>query len=170
MQRQDVLSVLITFAVGFVGGGFLYFVHFGKLLNSTDTSTQAAVENLIIEGEAYGSCGDDCPSFQVKSDGSYRYQFAERKGMPKTIKSGELPSELKRAIKEAMIADDLEAQSESIQPTNCNSYNNGIDVRYGITLKGDDFMLDSCGTTVDGNSKAWTTLGAIWKYFETVQR
>lgn len=170
MKRQDVPSILITVVVGFIAGMFLYVTHFGKLINDSAVTTQADVESLSIVGEAYGSCGTDCPSFQVLADGSFRYQYAEVRGGEKIIKSGTLPSQLRRSLKDALEANALEEQSERVEPTGCNSRQNGVDVRYDITLEGEDFLLDSCGTAVDGRGEIWTALSQVWKYFDTVQR
>ena len=170
MKRQDTLSVLFTFVVGFIAGMFLYLTHFGKLINDTAVTTQADVDSLSIVGEAYGKCGSDCPSFQVLADGSYRFQYAEVRGGEKVIKSGTLPLQFRRSLDDALNPDDLEEQSTRVEPTGCNSRQNGIDVRYDITLEGEDFNLDSCGTAVDGKGKIWTTLSEVWKYFDTVQR
>lgn len=169
MRRHDVLSVLFTFVVGFFAGAFLYVGHFGKLLNSSDVSSNTDLENFTIVGEAYGSCGNDCPSFQVLSDGSYRYEYAITKGSEAQIKSGTLPLEIRRALKANLKDSTLAPQTESIQPTDCHSYHGGIDVRYDVTLKGEEYNLDSCGTTVDGNSNAWNSLAQIWNYFETIR-
>ena len=168
MKRQDLLSILITFTVGFMAGGYLYVTHFSKLLNPDSVQTVDAVNELTIIGEAYGSCNEVCPSFQVLKDGSYRYQFTAEVGQEKTIKSGTLPLDVQRAIKGALVEDELVTQSQPITPTDCNSRNNGIDVRYTITLEGAEYSLDSCGTAVDGDGELWNGLAKIWNYFQTV--
>jgi hypothetical protein len=169
VRRQDMLSVLITFTVGFIGGGFLYVTHFAKLiqpLDSIPTANQA--EAFTIIGEAYGSCESVCPSFRVTNDGSYRYQFYTSADGEKQFRDGTLPAEITRDLKQDLKASVLEKQSVAVEPEDCNSYNDGIDISYSITLDGDEFTLDSCGTAVDGNGDAWSSLAKIWSYFQTL--
>ena len=53
-----------------------------------------------------------------------------------------------------------------IEPAICNSYTDGIDVVYEITLDGKEYTLDSCGTAVEASSRLWEVLSSIWTYFE----
>lgn len=169
MKQQDTLSILITFVVGFVAGGYLYMTHFSKILNPDSVETAESAAEFTIIGEAYGSCNSVCPSFQVVRDGSYRYQFTAEVGQERTIKSGTLPLDVQREVKRAFIEDELVAQSQPIVPTDCNSRNAGIDVRYKITLEGAEYTLDSCGTAIDGEGALWNGLAKIWSYFQTVE-
>jgi hypothetical protein len=169
MKRQDMLSVLITFVVGFVAGGYLYVSHFSKILNPDSVETAQSASEFTIIGEAYGSCGAQCPSFQTVKDGSYRYQFVAVAGQEKNIKSGTLPLEVQRAVKKALVEEDLVEQSQPVTPTDCNSRNDAIDIRYKISLEGAEYTLDSCGTAVDGEGELWNGLAKIWNYFQTVQ-
>lgn len=170
MKRQDMLSIWFTFAVGFFGGGYLYIAHFSKVVTPDNVPTQAAAESFIIEGESYGGCKTDCPAFQVLGDGSYRYQFATQAGGEKIIKTGTLPLEIQRNVKNVLETETLTTQSQPLKPTDCNSYSDtGIDVRYKVTLDSAEYVLDSCGTTVDGESDVWNGLAQIWNYFQTIQ-
>jgi hypothetical protein len=89
-------------------------------------------------------------------------------GAEQVLRQGTLPSQLERNLHEVLTEAALTKQSQVIQPLVCNSYSDGIDVKYVISLSGKDYMLDSCGTSIDGQSKLWTTLGSIWDYYETV--
>lgn len=169
MKRQDTMSILITFVVGFVAGGYLYFAHFSKILNPDSVQTAESAAEFSIIGEAYGSCTTMCPSFQVLKDGSYRYQFTPQIGQEKIIKSGTLPLDVQRALKRALIEEDLVEQSQPVTPTDCNSRNNAVDVRYKIALEGAEYTLDSCGTAVDGDGDLWNGLAKVWNYFQTVE-
>ena len=165
MERKDILSLLITFVVGIISGAFLYTTHFSKIISPDRVATQADTEEFTIIGEAYGSCTDVCPAFQLLKDGSYRYQYVVEVGQPKTIKEGTLPIDIQNAVKKHLIQAALVKQSQPIEPTDCNSYQSGIDVRYKITLKGAEYELDSCGTNVDGNGPLWESLTDVWTYF-----
>lgn len=169
MKRQDTLSILITFTVGFIAGGYLYVTHFSKILNPDSVETAESASEFTIIGEAYGSCNSVCPSFQVVKDGSYRYQFTAEAGQEKSIKSGTLPLDVQRTVKKVLVEENLVEQSQPVTPTDCNSRNNAIDVRYKISLEGAEYTLDSCGTAVDGEGELWNGLAKIWSYFQTVQ-
>ena len=168
LKKNDTLSILITFVVGFVAGGYLYIAHFSKLLGAVDIPTESASENFTLVGEAYGSCGDVCPAFQLLNNGSYRYQFTPVRGEPKQILEGTLPLDIQRAVKKSLTEKTLAVQSQKITPKDCNSYQGKIDVKYTITLDGTTYLIDSCGTAVDGASDAWESLSSIWSYFESV--
>jgi hypothetical protein len=168
MKRQDVWSIIFTFVVGAFGGGYLYVAHFSKIVAPDNVQSQTQAAEFVIESEAYGGCGSDCPSFQVQGDGSYRYQYATKAGADKTIKSGTLPLEVQRVVKQVLETQSLVAQSQPAKPATCNSNSGGIDIRYGITIAGAQYNLDSCGTAVDDQSDMWNGLAQIWNYFKTV--
>ena len=169
MRRQDILSILVTFIVGFFGGGFLYVTHFARLVNPDSVATQAEAAEFSIVGEAYGGCRDVCPSFQVLKDGSYRYQFFSDVDREKQLRQGTLPFDVQQAVKRSLDTETLVDQSQTIEPANCNSYTDGIDVKYQVTFEGAEYTLDSCGTAVDGEGEAWNSLAKIWNYFQTIK-
>jgi hypothetical protein len=169
MRQQDILSILITFVVGFVAGGYLYVAHFSKILKFDTAPTQEAASEFTVVGRAYGSCDPLCPSFQVVKDGSYRYFFTKEVGQDRTLKEGTLPIDVQKTIKKELKESALVKQSQPVEPIDCNSRNGGIDVRYEITLEGAVYTLDSCGTAVDGDGELWGSLAKIWNYFETVE-
>jgi hypothetical protein len=169
MKRQDMLSILITFVVGFFGGGYLYLTHFSKLVAPDDVQTQEEVSEFQVVSEAYGRCGDVCPSFQIMNDGSYRYQYTPAEGSDKQFKTGTIPLNIVRDIKKSLDSDELVAQSQPTEPADCNSYNGEIDIRYTITYDGAEYTLDSCGTAVNGNGALWNNLAKTWNYFQTIQ-
>jgi hypothetical protein len=169
MKKQDAMSVMITFVVGFLAGGYLYISHFSKIIQPDTVQTQDQSSEFTIVSEAYGSCGDVCPSFQVVKDGSYRYQFTPAIGQEKTIKSGTLPLDVQRALKHSLLEEELVAQSQPIAPSDCNSRNNAIDIRYSITLEGAEYTLDSCGTNIKSAGTLWEELSSIWTYLQSAK-
>lgn len=169
MRRQDMISILITFVVGFFGGGYLYLAHFSKLVSPDSVGTQEDVLEFQLVSEAYGRCGDSCPSFQIANDGTYRYQYIPSPGAERQFKTGTVPFNIVRDIKNSLDVDDLVEQSQPTEPADCNSYNGEIDVRYEIVFDGAEYTLDSCGTAVDGNSQLWNNLSKSWNYFQTIQ-
>lgn len=170
MQREDIVSILITFIVGFLGGGYLYVGHFTKLYGPDAVATQEEVaEEFSVTGEAYGSCNDVCPAFQLLKDGSYRYRYTAQMGQPAVVKSGTLPLDLQRTVKRALDVDALETESQTVDAVVCNSSSNAIDIRYRIVYKGTEYEIDSCGTAVNDTGELWSSLNQIWGYLQTVQ-
>jgi len=77
MKRQDLLTILITFAMGIVLGFYIYVTGFATNNQRESVSPDEAESGLIITGEAYGGCQrvGNCPSFNIAVDGTYRYFY-----------------------------------------------------------------------------------------------
>ena len=167
MKRQDVMSILFTALIGFVGGGYLYVTHFSKLIQPDTVQTVSQAEAFTIIGEAYGSCGVDCPSFQILNDGSYRYQYAQSAGSQKSIKSGTVPLQIQGSVKAALNTETLIVQSKALSAPNCDQ--SSINYRYKVTYDGAEYLLDSCTTALNGTGDVWNSLVETWNYFETIK-
>ena len=167
MKRQDVMSILFTALIGFIGGGYLYVTHFSKLIQPDNVQTESQIGSFTIVGESYGSCGVDCPSFQILSDGSYRYQYAQSAGAVKSLKSGTVPLKLQRSVQDALSTDSLIVQSKTLSAPSCDQ--NSINYRYKIAFDGAEYLLNSCNTALDGNGDIWNSLVETWNYFETIK-
>lgn len=169
MSRSETLSILTTFVFGFFAGVYFYVNGFVLKFDAPQIPTRAEAEELVIVGEVYGGCqlGANCPSFQVGSDGAYRYLYTPAINSEQVIRDGRLPTLLQRELKSTLQKTALVQQSKKIQPSICNSYTDGLDIKYTITLQGETFVLDSCQTNVDGDGQLWQSLAKIWKYFET---
>lgn len=166
VKKQDLLSILITFTVGFFVGGYLYVSNVAGLVARVSTPEAADVSTLVIVADAYGGCRSACPSFQVTADGSYRYMYVPAARAEKIIRQGTLPRAVREQIAAAMTPQALAKQSQPIEPAYCASYTDGIDIVYEIELAGRRYTLDSCGTAVEADSALWQALGGIWTYFE----
>ena len=169
MERQDVISILVTFAVGFLGGGYLYVGHFAKMYGPDAVATQEAAQEFSITGEAYGSCDTACPAFQLQKNGSYRYRYTATQGEAAIVRDGTLPLDIQRSVKRALDADVLEEESQTIDAVVCNSSSDGIDIRYRISYEGEEYEIDSCGTAVNDEGELWSSLNEIWGYLQTVR-
>lgn len=167
VKRQDILSILITFVVGFLVGGYFYLTNVAGFVSKMETPDEKSVSVFVIQADVYGGCRQMCPSFQIQNDGSYHYLYTPAADTPKVVRKGDLPKELEKKVRQAVVIDELQRQSVTIEPALCNSYTDGIDVVYEITLDGVEYSLDSCGTAIDSESELWTTLQSIWDYFET---
>lgn len=168
MKRQDILSIFITFAVGFFVGVYLYVSGFAGLLSEFSVDDQASVNEFVITADAYGGCRSDCPSFQVQSDGSYRYLFNPQRGAEAVLRQGTLPFDVRREVRTAITQRALAQQSREIEPVQCASFTDGTDVVYEITVDGVSYTLDSCGTEIDAESKLWQALNELWMYFGSI--
>ncbi len=169
MEKDDVVSILITVIVGFIGGGYLYVAHFTKLYGNDGVETQEEQMEFALQGEAYGSCGTNCPAFQVKNDGSYRYRYYTEANQPPTVREGTLPLSEQRTLRRALDEAELQKQSEVVSPGTCNSATGGIDIKYTIIYKATQYKIDSCGTAVDSEGDIWTAFSIIWQYLQTVE-
>ena len=167
MKREDALTIFVTFLLGFFVGGYLYLTNAASLVAKLSTPTAEQPSRLMIVGDAYGSCRSVCPSFRVSHDGSYSYVYTPSAGAEQIVQKGTIPRSLMRELRSTLTKAALTRQSRPIQPAFCNSYTDGIDVVYEITLDGELYLLDSCGTDVDGEGSVWITLSKVWTYYET---
>lgn len=167
MNGKEISSILFTFIVGFCVGVYFYFSGFMQSHDAPDVRTQEEFSEFTLVAEVYGGCRNTCPSFQILKDGSYRYLFTPGVGEDQIIREGTLPRELRKAITSTFVPQTLIDQSRIIKPSMCNSYVDGIDVRYEITIDTTEYKLDTCGTDMDTESPFWNTLVKIWNYFET---
>ena len=147
---------------------YLFLTGFAPMESKVSLPDAVALAQFVMVSDVYGGCRDACPSFQLVNDGSYRYLYTPTAGAEQIVRQGTLPISLQRQLKKALSPADLEAQSRSINPALCNSYTDGIDVLYDITLAGKQYFLDSCGTDVDTSGALWITLNNIWDYLETL--
>lgn len=168
MKKSDIISILITFLVGAFAGSYLYLTGFAPIEAEITVPDVREVSQFEIVGDVYGGCRDTCPSFQLLNDGSYRYLYTPSFGAEQVIREGKLPYELNRKLHNTLTESELSIQSQVIKPATCNSYVDGIDVVYKISLNDKIFTINSCGTAVDGESELWKTLGKIWTYYETI--
>jgi hypothetical protein len=167
MKSQDLLSVLITFVVGVFAGGYLYLNEAAPVLSKLSVPTVEKVSQFTVVGDVYGGCRDTCPSFQLVEDGTYRYLYTPAAGAEQVVRAGKLPRELHDRLRSTLITSALETQSSVIQPAICNSYTDGIDILYDITVDGKQYQLNSCGTAVKAEGGLWSALSSVWDYFET---
>ena len=56
MKRQDILSILITFTVGLLAGGYLYLTGFAPTVATLEVPSAEKLNELVIESEVYGGC------------------------------------------------------------------------------------------------------------------
>ena len=165
MTKHHVGALILTFVFGLFSGVYLYLVGFATWFSGSQVIDVEESSLLTIIADAYGGCRNQCPSYQVLNDGSYRFIYYLDGQMVE--KEGELSSKLQKQLGSVLSAPALRKQSLVTEPESCESYRDGMDVTYDITFKGQGYFLDSCGTSVDRNSALWLTLSDIWQYLQT---
>ena len=168
MRKSDIISILLTLLVGLFSGAYLYLTGFAPIESEVVVPDAEEISQFVIIGDVYGGCRDACPSFQLVGDGSYRFLYAPSIGAEKVLRQGKIPYELNKRLRSVLTESELSKQSQTIQPATCNSYVDGIDVVYEITLNSKTYTVNSCGTAADGESELWVTLSQLWSFFETI--
>lgn len=168
MKRQDLLTILITFAMGMFFGFYIYIAGFTATTERVSTALESVSDSLVITGEAYGGCDrtGTCPTFNIAADGTYRHFYTPLGSNEQVVREGSLPLRLQQQLDQYVVRAALLEQSRAVQPVFCESFVDGIDVRYRVTLNGEDFELSSCGSDVVAESPLWQALSNIWTYFE----
>lgn len=168
MKRQDILSICITFGMGIFFGFYVYLAGFAPVTERVSSAIEAVSGDLTITAEAYGGCErvGNCPTYNIASDGSYRHFYTPLGSDEPVVRAGVLPLALQQQLDRHVVRPALEAQSRAVEPVFCESFVDGIDVLYTVTLDDIDFTLDSCGTDVVAESTLWQALSNIWTYFE----
>ncbi|MCA9358946.1 hypothetical protein KC926_01940 [Candidatus Kaiserbacteria bacterium] len=167
MKKQDILSIFITGTVGFMIGAYLYLTQFAGFWEKDVVPTESSFAEFSVTGEMYGGCRNSCSSFQILKNGTYRYLYSPTVGADPVVRQGNLPIALKRDLSKSLLKSELVAQSKATNPKSCNSHSDGIDARYTITVDGKEYLIDSCGTAVDGEGAIWLAFNEIWKYLQT---
>jgi hypothetical protein len=172
MKRQDLLNMLFTFVVGVFVGVYVFFAGFAPTTQQIGDTVEDIGQSLVITGEAYGGCDrpGTCPSFNIADNGDYRYFYTPRSATSQVLREGSLPLAIQQQLKRYGTVGALEQFSAPVNPVMCESYVDGIDVRYIIELEGAVYVLDSCGTDVDAATQLWETLAGLWYYFDGAVR
>lgn len=168
MKKSDLVNILFTFIVGLVAGVYLFFMGFAPTTAVIEDTVEEIGVSLTITGEAYGGCDmvGTCPSFNIADNGQYRYAYTPRGATAQVLREGTLPLAMQNDLERYAITPALERFSEPIEPIMCESYRDGIDVRYSIVLEDEVYVLDSCGTNVNADTMLWQTLAQLWSYFD----
>lgn len=169
MKRQEILLLLMTFVTGVFVGVYAYFAGYSPAAQSVSESMEGLVDEITIVGQAYGGCdrSSACPSFQVAPDGSYRYFYQPGGATTQALREGVLPVAMRRDLLSVLDEPSLAVASQETAPALCESFVDGIDVRYTVSINETEYVLDSCGTAVDGEGELWQTLSGLWTYLET---
>ena len=166
LTRQDALSILITVVAGFIAGMYLYVVGFAPQVEKVVTQLEPAAPAWVIVGEAYGGIrGASSPAFRIEADGSYRYVPSVPTGSVAEPLSGTLPRGWQRSLQEFLNPTTLTTTAAARDPVDCESFVDGVDFTYDITLGDTEYALDTCYTALANNAAFAAALADLWNYF-----
>ncbi len=162
MTHQDKLSIMITFVVGFVIGGYVYLAGFLPTYHLPEAVTPDAYESFVIVGDSYGSCALDnkCLSFQLL-DRDYRAILGS--GDDAQVVNGSISGALARKLLRTLTPDVLAAQTTPLSVPVCLYEETGTGFRMTITLEGKNYVLDTCVSAIDYEGAAWLALTEVWE-------
>lgn len=169
MTKQDKLSILITFTVGFFAGVYLYVAGFATTFELPEVTTDDVYAGFVIEGEGYGACEVDntCLSFQLLESGAYRGLYDAVDGET-VVKEGVIPRALKRELLEVLVPAQMAIESaENLGP--CRFGIDETNYRFEVSSEGKEYVLDTCTSALNYNGEIWTTLAKLWNYLATVE-
>ena len=169
LSKQDKLSILITFAVGFFAGIYLYVAGFATTFVLPEVTTDDVYAGFVIEGEGYGACETDntCLSFQLLESGAYRGLYDGIDGET-VVKEGVIPRALRRELLEALTPTQMAIESRE-NLGSCRFSTDATNYRFEVTSEGKEYVLDTCTSALDYTGQIWTTLAKLWNYLATVE-
>lgn len=167
MPHQDKISILITFAIGLVAGGYLYLTGFATTFVPPEATTEDTYGGLIVNGESYGECenNNSCLAFQLLGNGTYRAIFTSPENNKEVSKEGSITRVLRKELQLAMKSSDILEQSQLKSVFDCKYGNEGTNYKFKVTLDKIEYNLDTCRTNLNFEGQIWLTLAKIWNYF-----
>lgn len=170
MSHQDKISILITFIVGLLAGGYLYLTGFATTFKLPEVTTDDVYSEFVIIGESYGACKQDgnCLSFQLLESGKYRALYGDGSDGVITHEAS-IPYSLRRTLKSNLTPTLLTLDSRLAPTVVCQFGNEGTNYRFRISRDEVSYVLDTCLTDIDYNGLPWQTLLKLWNYFTTVK-
>lgn len=169
IQLQDKILLVTTFLIGLVAGWYMYITAFAPQFESLVGKTEAVYEDLVVVGDQYGGRRTGMtPSFQVLKDGSFNYVTQGVNGAAENHRDGTVPraiwSEVQLVLTRANVID----LARPVTGASCASHADAIDYTYHVTLKGTEYVLDTCTSNLASNVAAKNALDKLWNYFATL--
>jgi len=154
--------------MGFVVGLYAYVAGYAPTTNSIEQAVGEIGTSLTVTSEVYGGCDrtGSCPSYNIDAAGQYRYSYASIDSGELLLLEGSLPLRFQQDLSRYATPEALTEMSRPVQQETCNSFVDGVDVRYTIVLDSERFVLDSCRTSVMVDGELWVTLRSIWEYLQ----
>lgn len=169
LKKQDKLTVLSALLIGIIAGSYLYLVGYAPEFQSGQgVDTEEEATEFVVIGEMYGGMRAGIPpSFQIETDGSYRYlPFSDNPELPGDAIEGAIPRTLLRDLKVALVEDVLTESATPVTKEMCAQMVDGIDYRYIVVRDGVEYELDTCTTNFSHESEVGETLLSLWEYFD----
>ena len=155
MTGQDKISILITFIIGGFVGAYVYVAGFAPTYRLPEAVTQDRYTDLVIVADSYGACAEtqNCLSFQLLQDGSYRALY----GTPAISYEGTIPRSQRRQLGEVVATTTLAAvMSDGLEE--CYFGDDDANLRFIITVAGENYLIDSCTSDLDYEGVLWQSL------------
>ncbi len=167
MTHQDKISILITLTIGIFAGAYLYVAGFATTFKLPEISTENIYGDLVLVVESYGQCKEDrnCLSFQLLDDGSYRALFDNPTGGDKIVKEGSIKGGLRKELDKNFTQEALELNSKELTVSGCHFGATSTNYRIRASLKGMDYVMDSCSSTIDYSGTTWQSFVKLWNFF-----
>lgn len=165
MDAKTLMTLGFTFLVGCFSGAYLYVTVFAPQYVSDGFEDPSEI-TFKLQGQAYGGCfrGGSCPMIELESNRSYVYLQPASSLVEELRVAGKMSREDFSELVDLLSETNFSRLSQESNRS-CDSYVDGIDYRYNVTIDGESFELDTCGTTFY-NSNLERTLRALWSDFK----
>ena len=163
MTHQDKISLLITFMVGIVVGGYVYLSGFATTYKLPTVGTEDQYTELVITGDAFGACESNfsCLSFQLLQDGSYQ-AIVGNETATRSYK-GTISSRARQDLATVLDLETLHAMSEAKANPVCHYGEEATNFKFLVSREGKNYSFDTCRSNIDYASKAWKSLATVWQ-------
>lgn len=164
MPLRIYAQFISSFLMGVISGVFLYVTVYAPEYATDDIATQSTTSALTVEGRMYGGCSrsDSCASFRLLEDGTYNYLASTDAEVEKRT----LPKKIARPLFSAIGTEAFFDATESVNPTSCNSYFDGTDFMYEVTLGDNRYTLDTCTTALAYNDELQQLFIDAWQFMQ----
>jgi hypothetical protein len=154
-----------SFFMGVLSGAFIYVTVFApEYKKDLDTPEQVAANGVVIEGQMYGACddADSCASFRLLQNRSFSY-------LPYpdvAVENGKLPVDIAKPLFEAIEEGTLLPLADEGTAVGCASDSDGLDFSYTISFEEESYLLDTCGTKLEGAGEAQALFINAWNFMQ----
>lgn len=171
MTNQDKISIIITLVVGFLAGAYLYVTGFATTFELPDASTEDVYLEFMLVGESYGACEkeNNCLSFQLLENGSFRALLDDVEGKNPLVNEGSIKFSLRRELLNSLTPEALVLDARESANAICKFGDDGTNFRFHITRDGAEYLIDTCTTKINYEGKSWSALAKLWNHFSTVE-
>jgi hypothetical protein len=161
MRRQDIVSIIVTFVVGLLTGGYLYLFGFSQQFSLDELSESVATpdRDFTMTIEAYGGCDRSgrCPRYVVGSDGAVTGTVPATPEAGKV--TGQLDQQLWLELQDYFYPEQLDVLSEPmVSADDCASADDGVDYQVTVIRGSVTYRLDTCRSALAEDDVAYALL------------